>query len=82
MKTYSKIIIIVSILCFALNSNAQLKVKTDGSVKIGSQSPYPSGGKLEITGVNETLECKIVPSFSKYFQILSGQFCLCFWFWN
>lgn len=44
------------------NSNAQLKVRTDGTVKIGSQSPFPQGGSLEITGINQTLEARIFPS--------------------
>jgi hypothetical protein len=62
MKTYSKIIMIVCILGLSLNVHAQLKVKTNGNVKIGSQSPWPSGGKLEITGINETLEARIFPA--------------------
>ncbi|MBN2523493.1 MAG: tail fiber domain-containing protein [Bacteroidales bacterium] len=47
------------LLSLNLNTNAQLKVKSDGSVKIGSASPSPSGGKLEITGINETLEARV-----------------------
>ena len=52
----------VCTLCLTLNAYAQLKVKTNGDVKIGSQSPLPSGGKLEITGVNETVEARIFPA--------------------
>lgn len=52
---------IVCILGLTLNVHAQLKVKTNGNVKIGSQSTWPSGGKLEITGINETLEARIFP---------------------
>ncbi len=53
---------IVCILGLTLNVHAQLKVKTNGNVKIGAQSPWPSGGKLEITGINETLEARIFPA--------------------
>ncbi|MFA5300743.1 MAG: tail fiber domain-containing protein [Lutibacter sp.] len=62
MKTYSKILMIVCTLVLTLNVYAQLKVKTNGNVKIGSQSPFPSGGKLEITGIDETLEARIFPA--------------------
>lgn len=55
MKTY----IIILILTLTINVQAQLSVKTNGDVKIGSQLTYPSGGKLEITGNNETLEARI-----------------------
>jgi Chaperone of endosialidase/Secretion system C-terminal sorting domain len=61
MKIYSKIIMIVCILGLAINVHAQLKVKTNGNVKIGSQPTWPSGGKLEITGKNETLEARLFP---------------------
>ncbi len=53
---------IACILGLTLNVHAQLKVKTNGNVKIGSQSTWPSGGKLEITGINETLEARIFPA--------------------
>jgi hypothetical protein len=52
----------VLMLAISVSVNAQLKVKTNGNVKIGSQSPWPSGGKLEITGINETLEARIFPA--------------------
>ena len=50
---------IILMLAVSISVNAQLKVKTNGNVKIGSQSTWPSGGKLEITGINETLEARI-----------------------
>lgn len=45
----------------SINVNAQLKVKTNGSVKIGSETPWNSEGKLDITGINTTLEARIFP---------------------
>ncbi len=53
---------VVCILALTLNVHAQLKVKANGDVKIGSQNPWPSGGKLVITGINETLEARIFPA--------------------
>lgn len=47
------------ILIMAINAQSQLIVKPSGNVKIGSQLTAPSGGKLEITGNNETLEARI-----------------------
>ncbi len=63
MKTNIKIPLILAFSFFLLNnSNAQLKVRKNGTVKIGSQSPFPQGGILEITGINETLEARIFSS--------------------
>lgn len=60
MNTYNNYLIsIACILVFAFETHAQLRVKTNGCVNIGSYSAYPSGGKLEITGKNETLETKL-----------------------
>lgn len=50
---------IVLVFVFTINLNAQLKVKKLGDVKIGVQTTWPSGGKLEITGINKTLETRI-----------------------
>lgn len=63
MKANIKILftIVVSVI-ISNNSNAQLKVRTDGTVKIGTQSPFPQGGSLEITGINQTLEARIFSS--------------------
>lgn len=63
MKANIKILftIVVSVI-ISNNSNAQLRVRSDGTVKIGSQSPFPQGGILEITGINQTLEARIFPA--------------------
>ena len=61
MKTYFKILVVICNLCLTLNAQAQFKVKTNGNVLIGSQTAWPSGGKLQITGINETLEARIFP---------------------
>ncbi len=63
MKTNILSMLFIALFSFcAMNVNAQLKVKNNGNVKIGSQSPWSSGGKLEITGINQTLEARIFPS--------------------
>ncbi|MCX8143189.1 MAG: tail fiber domain-containing protein [Bacteroidia bacterium] len=63
MKTNIKILLVlVSSIIISNKSNAQLKVRTDGTVKIGTQSPLPQGGMLEITGINQTLEARIFSS--------------------
>lgn len=72
MKRLRIILLIGSTFILTLNGSAQLKVKTDGSVKIGSQTSYPAGGKLEVTGVNETLETRIFSmssNISRYWAI-------------
>lgn len=53
------LLIMMCILGITYNLQAQLMLKSNGSVKIGSQSSWPSGGKLEITGMDETLELRI-----------------------
>lgn len=62
MKTNFKILVITFFSTIVLNVNAQLTVQSDGDVKIGSESPWPSGGKLEITGINQTLEARLFPA--------------------
>jgi hypothetical protein len=77
MKANIKILftIVVSVI-ISNNSNAQLKVRTDGTVKIGTQSPFPQGGSLEITGINQTLEARIfrvlqtLPDFGRSIQFM------------
>lgn len=59
MKTNSKILVIMLVSILTLNVNAQLTVESDGDVKIGTQSPSPSGGKLLITGINSTLDARV-----------------------
>ncbi len=59
MKKYYKAIMIICIFGLSINLQAQLKVKSNGSVRIGAYTPSPSGGKLEITGQNETLDARI-----------------------
>lgn len=69
MKNIINVSILALLLCVSVNLNAQLKVKTDGNVKIGSESPWPSGGKLEITGKDETLEARVFvgsPNIARY----------------
>lgn len=54
-----KLINVFFLSLMSLNTFSQLKVRTNGTVKIGSASPLPSGGRLEITGLNETLESRL-----------------------
>ncbi|MEO0310467.1 MAG: hypothetical protein RIQ89_124 [Bacteroidota bacterium] len=60
MKNLNHKIIILVLL--PMLSFGQLKVRTNGTVKIGNGTPWPSGGNLEITGANQTLEARIFPS--------------------
>jgi len=63
MKTNIRILfVLLTSIIISNNSNAQLKVRTNGTVKIGTESTYPSGGSLEITGINQTLEARIFPA--------------------
>lgn len=57
MKT--KNLLSVSLILLTITLNAQLKVKTDGNVKIGSATGFPSGGDLEIVETNQTTEARI-----------------------
>lgn len=52
----------------------QLTVKSNGDIKIGSQTTSPSGGKLEITGTATTLESRLFvvsPDISRFWTINS-----------
>jgi len=61
-KNIRILFVLLTSIIISNNSNAQLKVRTNGTVKIGTESPYPSGGSLEITGINQTLEARIFPT--------------------
>lgn len=50
---------ILSIMVLSLSTYAQLRVKTDGEVIIGTESLLPEPGKLDITGNNETIDARI-----------------------
>ncbi|MBR4155322.1 MAG: tail fiber domain-containing protein [Bacteroidales bacterium] len=63
MKVHIRISTLLAfILGVSINLNAQLKVESNGNVRIGTNEPYPKGGKLQITGINETLEARIFVS--------------------
>lgn len=62
MKTFTRIILLVSIIGLSIDLSAQLKVESNGNVRIGTHRPYPIGGKLQITGINETIEARIFVS--------------------
>lgn len=59
---YFKILVLFISLVLSQKTFGQLKVRTNGTVKIGTESPVPSGGSLEITGINQTLEARIFSS--------------------
>ncbi|MDN5329287.1 MAG: hypothetical protein PWP35_1074 [Bacteroidales bacterium] len=63
MKANLKVLFTIVLSVIIINKiDAQLKVRADGTVKIGTASPFPQGGNLEITGANQTLEARIFSS--------------------
>jgi len=55
------ILFLTAMICasFISTVHAQLRVSSSGDVKIGDASPYPSGGKVQITGENSPLELRL-----------------------
>jgi len=59
MKANKFLLVLFIGIIISNNGNAQLKVKTDGTVKIGSGTPWPDGGDLQIVQNNKTTEARV-----------------------
>ncbi len=60
MKTNIKILLVILVsIIISNNSTAQLNVRTNGSVKIGSGNGWPDGGDLQIVQNGRTTEARV-----------------------
>lgn len=80
MRPQTTFFLLVLIFFNAYQTSAQLKVKTDGTVKIGSATAYPDGGDLQIVQINKTTEARVFAASANISRIwaLNSIYCYAF----